>query len=82
MLLSHPVARRVQGGVPAGRLRRRPAGQLSHRRLPQIAADEGLSGDVELVRHLIEQAIQRGKADKVDTSRFEKRLAALKAGKM
>ena len=29
-----------------------------------------------------EQAIQRGKADKVDTSRFEKRLAALKAGKM
>jgi hypothetical protein len=29
-----------------------------------------------------EQAIQRGKADKVDTSRFEKRLADLKAGKM
>ena len=29
-----------------------------------------------------EQAIQRGKADKVDTSRFEKRLAALKEGKM
>ena len=29
-----------------------------------------------------EQAIQRGKADKVDTSRFEKRLAALKAGNM
>jgi hypothetical protein len=29
-----------------------------------------------------EQAIQRGKADKVDTSRFEKRMADLKAGKM
>lgn len=29
-----------------------------------------------------EQAIERGKADKVDTSRFEKRLADLKAGKM
>jgi hypothetical protein len=29
-----------------------------------------------------EQAIQRGKADKVDTSRFEKRLADMKAGKM
>jgi hypothetical protein len=29
-----------------------------------------------------EQAIQRGKADKVDTSRFEKRLADIKAGKM
>lgn len=29
-----------------------------------------------------EQAIQRGKADKVDTSRFEKRLADMKAGKI
>ena len=29
-----------------------------------------------------DQAIQRGKADKVDTSSFEKRLADLKAGKM
>ena len=29
-----------------------------------------------------EQAIQRGKADKVDTTRFEKRLADMKAGKM
>jgi hypothetical protein len=29
-----------------------------------------------------EQAITRGKADKVDTSRFEKRMADLKAGKM
>ncbi|MBV9958609.1 MAG: DUF2911 domain-containing protein [Acidobacteria bacterium] len=28
-----------------------------------------------------DQAIQRGKADKVDTSRFEKRLADMKAGK-
>ena len=31
---------------------------------------------------LAEQAIQRGKADKVDTSAFEKRLAAMKAGKI
>lgn len=29
-----------------------------------------------------DQAIQRGKADKVDTTQFEKRLADLKAGKM
>jgi hypothetical protein len=29
-----------------------------------------------------DQAIQRGKADKVDTSGFEKRLAAMKAGKI
>jgi hypothetical protein len=29
-----------------------------------------------------EQALARGKADKVDTTRFEKRLAAMKAGKM
>jgi Protein of unknown function (DUF2911) len=29
-----------------------------------------------------EQAITRGKADKVDTSRFEKRVAEMKAGKM
>jgi hypothetical protein len=29
-----------------------------------------------------EQAIQRGKADKVDTSNFEKRLADMKAGKL
>jgi len=31
---------------------------------------------------LAEQAIQRGKADKVDTSGFEKRLADMKAGKI
>jgi hypothetical protein len=31
---------------------------------------------------LAEQAIQRGKADKVDTSSFEKRLADMKAGKI
>jgi hypothetical protein len=31
---------------------------------------------------LAEQAIQRGKADKVDTSNFEKRVADMKAGKM
>ena len=31
---------------------------------------------------LAEQAIQRGKADKVDTSAFEKRLADMKAGKI
>ena len=31
---------------------------------------------------LAEQAIQRGKADKVDTSSFEKRVADMKAGKM
>jgi hypothetical protein len=31
---------------------------------------------------LAEQAIQRGKADKVDTSNFEKRLADMKAGKI
>jgi hypothetical protein len=31
---------------------------------------------------LADQAIQRGKADKVDTSAFEKRLAAMKAGKI
>ena len=29
-----------------------------------------------------EQAIARGKADNVDTSRFEKRIADMKAGKM
>jgi hypothetical protein len=29
-----------------------------------------------------EQAIQRGKADKVDTTTFEKRLADMKAGKI
>ncbi len=29
-----------------------------------------------------EQAIQRGKADKVDTTNFEKRLADMKAGKI
>ena len=29
-----------------------------------------------------EQAVQRGKADKVDTTNFEKRLAAMKAGKI
>src|SRR6266536_4323623 len=31
---------------------------------------------------IAEQAIQQGKADKVDTSRFEKRVADMKAGKM
>jgi hypothetical protein len=31
---------------------------------------------------LAEQAIQKGKADKVDTSAFEKRLADMKAGKI
>jgi hypothetical protein len=31
---------------------------------------------------LADQAIQRGKADKVDTSGFEKRVADMKAGKM
>lgn len=31
---------------------------------------------------LAEQAIQKGKADKVDTAAFEKRLAAMKAGKI
>jgi hypothetical protein len=31
---------------------------------------------------LAEQAIQRGKADKVDTTNFEKRLIDMKAGKM
>ncbi|HEY0546400.1 MAG TPA: hypothetical protein VGC91_13565, partial [Pyrinomonadaceae bacterium] len=31
---------------------------------------------------IADQAIQRGKADKVDTTRFEKRLADMKAGKM
>ena len=29
-----------------------------------------------------EQALQKGKADKVDTSNFEKRLADMKAGKI
>jgi hypothetical protein len=29
-----------------------------------------------------DQAIQRGKADKVDTTAFEKRLADMKAGKI
>jgi hypothetical protein len=28
-----------------------------------------------------EQAVQKGKADKVDTAAFEKRLADMKAGK-
>ena len=31
---------------------------------------------------IAEQAIQRGKADKVDTTNFEKRLADMKAGKI
>ena len=31
---------------------------------------------------LAEQAIQKGKADKVDTAAFEKRLADMKAGKI
>ncbi len=31
---------------------------------------------------LAEQAIQRGKTDKIDTSAFEKRVADMKAGKI
>jgi len=40
------------------------------------------SGKKEEAFAIAEQAIQQGKADKVDTTRFEKRLADIKAGKM
>jgi len=39
-------------------------------------------GKKEEALALAEQAIQRGKADKVDTSNFEKRVADMKAGKI
>ena len=39
-------------------------------------------GKKEEALTLADQAIQRGKADKVDTSNFEKRVADMKAGKM
>lgn len=39
------------------------------------------AGKKEEAIALGEQAVQRGKTDKVDTSNFEKRLAAMKAGK-
>jgi hypothetical protein len=41
-----------------------------------------LSGKKDEAFALAEKAIERGKADKVDTTRFEKRLADMKAGKM
>jgi predicted Zn-dependent protease len=40
------------------------------------------AGKKEEAFALAEQAIQKGKADKVDTSAFEKRLADMKAGKI
>jgi tetratricopeptide (TPR) repeat protein len=40
------------------------------------------SGKKDEALTVAEQAIARGKADKVDTTRFEKRLADIKAGKM
>jgi hypothetical protein len=40
------------------------------------------SGKKEEGLALADQAIQRGKADKVDTASFEKRVADMKAGKM
>ena len=40
------------------------------------------AGKKEEAFALAEQAIQRGKADKVDTAGFEKRLADMKAGKI
>jgi DUF2911 family protein len=40
------------------------------------------SGRKEEAFALADKAIERGKADKVDTSRFEKRVAGLKAGKI
>jgi len=40
------------------------------------------SGKKDEALAVAEQAITRGKADKVDTTRFEKRLADIKAGKM
>lgn len=40
------------------------------------------AGKKEEAFALAEQAIQRGKADKVDTTNFEKRLADMKAGKI
>jgi hypothetical protein len=41
-----------------------------------------LAGRKDEAFALAEKAIERGKADKVDTTRFEKRLADMKAGKM
>jgi hypothetical protein len=41
-----------------------------------------LSGKKDEAFALADKAIERGKADKVDTTRFEKRLADMKAGKM
>jgi len=40
------------------------------------------AGKKEEAFAMADQAIQRGKADKVDTTNFEKRLAAMKAGKI
>jgi Protein of unknown function (DUF2911) len=40
------------------------------------------SGKKDEALAVAEQALARGKADKVDTTRFEQRLAAMKAGKM
>jgi predicted Zn-dependent protease len=40
------------------------------------------AGKKEEAFALGEQAIQKGKADKVDTAAFEKRLADMKAGKI
>ncbi|MDQ1729531.1 MAG: hypothetical protein QOD33_1656 [Pyrinomonadaceae bacterium] len=45
----------------------------------QILFNSGKKDEAFIVA---EQALARGKADKVDTTRFEKRLAAMKAGKM
>jgi len=41
-----------------------------------------LSGKKDEAFAVADQAIQRGKADKVDTANFEKRVADMKAGKM
>jgi hypothetical protein len=41
-----------------------------------------LAGRKDEAFALADKAIERGKADKVDTTRFEKRLADMKAGKM
>jgi hypothetical protein len=41
-----------------------------------------ISGKKDEAFALADKAIERGKADKVDTTRFEKRLADMKAGKM
>jgi hypothetical protein len=40
------------------------------------------AGKKEEAVALGEQAVQRGKTDKVDTTNFEKRLADMKAGKI